>query len=935
MRLSVKSINYILSIFMLFIFGLFFLFSLLHDKSTIAIVDDFYEHPFKVSMAAVRMRSDFRTMWEISTSDVAGEVDTANTKLELKSLENDILAEMDVVKNRYLGPKEDIENVFNSYDQYRTLLHTAMDINEKKGNKEALKYLEENEAKEKLRELVENSSVIVNYAQNKAIFFRAKADSQLESYIYTSLVICLVVVGLFLAAAFFAMRYINKRFAEIHDALLQVDNGKLVDIEVRKYDIKEFADIKASIAQMAERLEGSYKTISEQAVELEVSLEQAREANERMMEQSREIEETNVELESVNEELSATNAAIRDQARELHESEDRLRESQQIAKIGSWTYFVEDDRFEVSDVASDIIGGFDEYYAAFSDAELLVREGDRKFFRDTFGAAITSKEPFYMTVATSSQEEPKYLSIRGKCVCDDTGKVASMVGTLQDITQIQKANELQNALINNNAMCIFLASQDRKIMKANERGCEMFGYDRTELEGADFSLIHTDMESFLAFANEYSKLRDGGLTNIRYRMRKKDGSIFWCSVSGAPLDTSDLSKGVIWTLLDIDDTVLLEGSYKDFFNSIQYSMYVLDLDKNFIEINSGFTAMHGFGAEEIIGKNVIEIIDCSKNDIEQINRYYDLAISGEPQTFEFWSVDKNGKSFPKEVSIARGKFVYKDAIVTIGLDITRQKQLEENLQTLVDEETRKRMEREHMLVQQSRLAIMGEMISNIAHQWRQPLNQISVLKDGLVDDYYFKDLNDAKMEHFNSSVTENLRYMSVTIDDFRNFFRPDKDKTEFSVVESINQAVSLVKDSMQSLDIDISKKFDSADMRIFGYQNEFAQAIINILSNARDALKANNDADNRQIEIGVHGQGGVVSITIQDNAGGIKSDVVDRIFDPYFTTKHKSQGTGLGLYMSKMIIEQNLGGKLTVANKNNGACFLIELAISKTGETNG
>lgn len=271
-------------------------------------------------------------------------------------------------------------------------------------------------------------------------------------------------------------------------------------------------------------------------------------------------------------------------------------------------------------------------------------------------------------------------------------------------------------------------------------------------------------------------------------------------------------------------------------------------------------------------------------------------------------------------------------MIGINIDITKQKTYEEELEKKVVEETAKHLEKERLLIQQSRLAAMGEMISNIAHQWRQPLNQISALKDELIEDYYFKELDDEKIELFKKRVGNSLQYMSATIDDFRNFFKPDKEKTSFKIGDSITHTLSLLADSMKSVDIVVNTDIRLDGAKAFGYPNEFAQALINILNNAKDALKTNNKSGNRRIDIGGYKNKDLIVVSVQDNAGGIPKDIINKIFDPYFTTKHKSQGTGLGLYMSKIIIEQSLAGRLTVSNQNEGACFLIKLKAENTEE---
>jgi PAS domain S-box-containing protein len=232
-------------------------------------------------------------------------------------------------------------------------------------------------------------------------------------------------------------------------------------------------------------------------------------------------------------------------------------------------------------------------------------------------------------------------------------------------------------------------------------------------------------------------------------------------------------------------------------------------------------------------------------------------------------------------------------------------------------------EKEQMLIQQSRQAAMGEMIGNIAHQWRQPLNALGLTVQQLL---LFYDLGEFNREFLDKSILQSMeliQHMSKTIDDFRNYFRPDKEKVEFKVREVIANTLSLIEDSFnnQNIGIEVVAKDDAV---IYGYQNEFAQALLNILNNARDAL-IEREIDNPMVTITIYCKGDRAVVTIADNARGIPKEIMEKIFDPYFTTKGPQAGTGVGLFMSKTIIEKNMGGSLAVRNIANGAEFRIEV----------
>jgi C4-dicarboxylate-specific signal transduction histidine kinase len=230
---------------------------------------------------------------------------------------------------------------------------------------------------------------------------------------------------------------------------------------------------------------------------------------------------------------------------------------------------------------------------------------------------------------------------------------------------------------------------------------------------------------------------------------------------------------------------------------------------------------------------------------------------------------------------------------------------------------------EYILLQQSRLAAMGEMIANIAHQWRQPLNLLGLLAQELKVMY---KIGNCTEEYLNASVQKMMKtieHMSQTIDDFRWFFKPDKDKKAFHVNNIITKTLSMIEDNLHHHRIRIEIQSE-CDPVVTAFPNEFSQALLNILSNASDALLLNKvKKPTIQIFVGNENQKAVVTIT--DNAGGIPEDIINKIFDPYFTTKGPDKGTGVGLYMSKTIIEKNMKGSLTARNVGDGAEFRIEI----------
>lgn len=242
----------------------------------------------------------------------------------------------------------------------------------------------------------------------------------------------------------------------------------------------------------------------------------------------------------------------------------------------------------------------------------------------------------------------------------------------------------------------------------------------------------------------------------------------------------------------------------------------------------------------------------------------------------------------------------------------------ERLQAM--EELRKKDE---VLMQQSRQAAMGEMIGNIAHQWRQPLNAVGLLVQDLTLSYEYGNFSKEYLDSSTNKIMQMVRHMSQTIDDFRNFFTPDKEKTSFDPCVVVEKTLSLIEGSLNDKRIRFEVVCGKAP-HITGHPNEFSQVLLNILSNAMDAFGERKPTQAKLL-VQIGSEDGRVVVTIADNAGGIPEHVMGRIFEPYFTTKEQGKGTRIGLYMAKNIVEKSMNGSLTARNIDGGAEFRIEV----------
>jgi len=245
-------------------------------------------------------------------------------------------------------------------------------------------------------------------------------------------------------------------------------------------------------------------------------------------------------------------------------------------------------------------------------------------------------------------------------------------------------------------------------------------------------------------------------------------------------------------------------------------------------------------------------------------------------------------------------------------------------------EIEKNRKNDNIIAQQTKMAAMGEMIGNIAHQWRQPLSVITTAASGVKIEHEMNMLTDKRLIESLDGITKSAKHLSSTIDDFRDFFKQDKEKNTFNIKGTFSKTLSLISNQFLNNEIKIIDNIES--VILYALENELIQVLINILNNSRDELLTKENQE-LLIFIDVYTKKNFMVIEIKDNAGGIKEDIIDRIFEPYFTTKHKAQGTGIGLYMSEEIISKHMNGSINVNNANytyndeayKGAKFVIKL----------
>lgn len=380
------------------------------------------------------------------------------------------------------------------------------------------------------------------------------------------------------------------------------------------------------------------------------------------------------------------------------------------------------------------------------------------------------------------------------------------------------------------------------------------------------------------------------------------------------LEITGISKDLEWNIIKRKE---VETYYKTLFN-VANDAFMITKGSQFAECNHRAIELFGFPKNDIIAKSILELSPVNQPDgstsAHKLEKIISAPLHGEQQVFRWSFIKSDGMEFPTSVS----------------WKIFRLKDEELTLYSIRD--ISKRVDAEMQLIQAHKLAAAGEMLGAIAHQWRQPLNTLSTYISSLQAAHYNNKLEKSFVEKLVTGANRQIHFMSKTIDDFRNFSKPSKSKGPVDALKVVISAVKLLEAQVKHADIALSviNKTNTHSLMVFGYRREFVHVLVNLLVNAKDAilqrtLEAGDATLAKTIKVVVSHDEHIVQIEICDSGCGIPEDLMLRIFNPYFTTKGSTSGSGLGLYMSKMIVEKQMNGSLTAANTDSGAKFTIKL----------
>jgi|GEM_PF-604448 len=467
---------------------------------------------------------------------------------------------------------------------------------------------------------------------------------------------------------------------------------------------------------------------------------------------------------------------------------------------------------------------------------------------------------------------------------------------------------------------------------------KMFGYEKDELNNFSdwFNLIHKEDKNQVEekFEKIFSGLEDS--FTGEYRLKTKKNGYKWVFARGKIFTQENTgSQRMLMMSMDIDKNKKMMKELLDMELLVEDGKIVIfkcNNDKKLsIKSISNSIKTYGYAKKEFESNNLNFMDIIYEEDKTLLYVAIKAAILKELKSFSqvFRVVNTGGEIrwvFLRAI-LLKDDFSKVTQFYGYFHDITKIKVSEEELKIRVENEVNENIKKDRLLIQQSKLAAMGEMLGNIAHQWRQPLNTVNLIIHFLRDNYQNENFTKEKLEKYINKSKTQIDYMSQTIDDFRNFYKPSKTVVEFEIKNAIKDVLKISKEQLTQNEIEVILYLD--DISIINYENELKQSLLIIINNAKDAILKKKEKENfdGKIEIKVSKETKFAKITITNNGDLIAEEIMERIFEPYFTTKFETQGTGIGLYMTRTIIETNMMGKIKVENIKQGVVFEITLPL--------
>jgi PAS domain S-box-containing protein len=557
----------------------------------------------------------------------------------------------------------------------------------------------------------------------------------------------------------------------------------------------------------------------------------------------------------------------------------------------------------------------------------LVHPDDKEAAMKDYTANMNGETPFYENVHRLHHKDGSWVWIldRGQTKFDEHNKAVRMVGFHTDITrqkelesQLRSSQELFERFMENIPANVAIKDSDNQIIYANEKAAHFF--HKESLLGLNgFDLLAQEYAQQMQELNEQA-MHEGAAEDVFEIEYEKRAYIFRVMTFAIGEDVNNIQTGSMY--FDITEQYKNQHEIAKFKQIIQkspVSIVITDVDGNIEYVNPWFTQVTGYTLEEAIGENP-RILKSDYHDQEDYVELWDNIVHDKVWNGVFKNIKKDGDEYWESAIIA--PIHNEEGVIThfIGIkqEITEEIYLREALK-----------DQEELMIAQSRHAAMGEMISMIAHQWRQPISVIAMGANNILVDIELDEFKIESLKEQLESMLSQTEYLSQTIDDFRNFFRPNKDREEINVEDILNEAQKIIGKSLENNDISLNIHCENT-FSVKTYSRELLQVFINLIKNAKEAIVEKRN-EGGLIDVLVRGDDTNVVVMFCDNGGGVDAKNLDKIFDPYFSTKDEKTGTGLGLYMSKIIIEKHIHGSIEVSNAKEGACFKVSIPIVYKG----
>ena len=496
-----------------------------------------------------------------------------------------------------------------------------------------------------------------------------------------------------------------------------------------------------------------------------------------------------------------------------------------------------------------------------------------------------------------------------------------IMAIVRDTTEKERLFRQYETIFNIAREGIFLHELDGTMIDVNPYLEKFHNRPRSEIIGLNVSVFFNE-EDIPRLEALFEELFLKGYVEFEMELKKLDGTPFFASIKSylSELDGRQIIQGTLKDLtLELNNELLLSRSER-IFQNLQEGVVITDKNGRISEVNRAFKSITGYSYDDAIGNNMSLLKSGLHSDDFYQEMWHGLQVNLR-WAGKVYNKKKNGEEYTSFLTIStinNNEGIIQNYI-GIFTDISDVLRYEKELR-----------EKDIILIQQSKMAAMGEMIDNIAHQWKQPLNLIS-LSNGLIKLSQEYEMIASKQEVLEAidHIDNEVKHLSTTIDDFRNFFKPDKTKREFLIENCIASLIILIQSRLKKQSIQIIKKISTS--KICSIENELVQVLMNIVNNAIDAL-GERPLDSKYICIETYKEKESLYISIKDNAGGIPLEIQEQIFESRFTTKEEGKGTGIGLYMSRQIME-SLGGTLICENVeyrlndqlHKGANFIIKI----------